>query len=109
MTHLDWIIDSFQTHWSTKYDETADSYIVHKAEILIHLWSQGVEFGQQRVFETPQDFMDCTSHKHLNPHGSHPHRHNRPQKERVGVQLIHDGLKQEGNNSEQILCICILR
>lgn len=40
--------------------------------------------------------MDCTIHKYLDAHGSHQHRHASPQKERVGVQLIHDGLKQEG-------------
>lgn len=75
--------------------------------MLIHFWSHGVEFGQQRVFETPQDLMDCAIHKHADAHRSHPHRHSSPQKEGIGVQLVHHSLKQEGKNSEQILCIWI--
>lgn len=68
------------------------AYLPHQPKVLIHIRFHGMEFSEKRIFEAPQNLVDCAGHEQFDTQGVHVHGNERAQEEGVGVQLIHHSL-----------------
>jgi len=71
------------------------AHLPHEAEGLVHLGPQGVEAGQQRVLEAPEELVDGARHEDLHANTLHPHGEQRADYEGVLVHLVHHRLHSD--------------